>query len=468
MSFDLSVFLSSLTSTSLLQGAVMTVALTIVSFAVGLGIGLLVALLRDHRWRWVRVLAWTYVWVFRAIPTLVQLLFVWNALPALVPAFTGTWFTPFLAAALALALNEGAYAAEIVRGGLLSIDDGQKLAARALGLSPWRTFRRVIAPQLMRVIIPPMSNDFITMLKITSLASVISLRELLTNTQLIISSTFRFAELYAAVAVWYLVLVSIFMIVQAHIERRYVWTLTRAGRNDGPAAQRGDAMSRPLDGDDGRHGQQPPMRAEPGHGEARRTTPPPATTCRSATCSTRRSSTRTVHAGATVRRRTTSSSRATSTSATGQTEVLRGVTFGVHRGDVKAVLGPSGSGKSTLLRCLALLEPVDAGEVRLEGARIGSQEGRGGGPRRFPERQLARQRSEIGMVFQRFNLFPHLTALGNVMIGLHGGPRQVAHGGQARSRRRCWAAWAWPNGPASTRASCPAASSSGWRSPARW
>ena len=224
MSFDPSVFLSALTSTSLVQGAAITIALTIVSFTLGLAIGLLVAVCRDHRWRGVRWLAWAYVWVFRAIPTLVQLLFVWNALPLIIPAFSGSWFTPFMAATLALAINEGAYAAEIVRGGLLSIDDGQKLAARALGLSPWRTFRRVIAPQLMRVIIPPMSNDFITMLKITSLASVISLRELLTNTQLIISSTFRFAELYLAVAIWYLVIVSVFMIVQARIEKRYVWT----------------------------------------------------------------------------------------------------------------------------------------------------------------------------------------------------------------------------------------------------
>jgi polar amino acid transport system ATP-binding protein len=102
----------------------------------------------------------------------------------------------------------------------------------------------------------------------------------------------------------------------------------------------------------------------------------------------------------------------------GRTEVLRGVTLGVRRGDVKAVLGPSGSGKSTLLRCLALLEPLDAGEVRLEGQRIGSREGRSGRSEPLPERLLARQRSEIGMVFQRFNLFPHLTALGNVMIGL--------------------------------------------------
>jgi polar amino acid transport system permease protein len=224
VSFDPSVFLSALTSTSLAQGAAITIVLTIVSFLLGLGIGLLVALGRGHRWRVVRAICWTYVWIFRAIPTLVQLLFVWNALPRLIPALTGSWFTPFMAAVLALSVNEGAYAAEIVRGGLLAIDDGQKLAARALGLSPWRTFRRVIAPQLMRVITPPMANDFITLLKITSLASVLSLRELLTNTQLIISSTFRFAELYAAVALWYLVIVSVFMVLQSWIERRFVWS----------------------------------------------------------------------------------------------------------------------------------------------------------------------------------------------------------------------------------------------------
>ena len=101
----------------------------------------------------------------------------------------------------------------------------------------------------------------------------------------------------------------------------------------------------------------------------------------------------------------------------GANEVLQGVSLGVHRGDVKAVLGPSGSGKSTLLRCLGLLEPIDRGEIHLEGARVGVRESRGGfAP--LPERALARQRVDIGMVFQRFNLFPHLTALGNVMIGL--------------------------------------------------
>jgi ABC-type polar amino acid transport system ATPase subunit len=101
----------------------------------------------------------------------------------------------------------------------------------------------------------------------------------------------------------------------------------------------------------------------------------------------------------------------------GRNEVLRGVSFGVERGDVKAVLGPSGSGKSTMLRCLALLEPIDGGEVRLEGQTIGIRQS-GSRSVRLPERELAGQRSDIGMVFQRFNLFPHLTALGNVMLGL--------------------------------------------------
>jgi polar amino acid transport system ATP-binding protein len=102
----------------------------------------------------------------------------------------------------------------------------------------------------------------------------------------------------------------------------------------------------------------------------------------------------------------------------GRTEVLQGVSFEVDRGDVKAILGPSGSGKSTLLRCLALLEPVDQGEVRLEGRRLGVRDAGGGRLVAEPESVLARERSEIGMVFQRFNLFPHLTALGNVMLGL--------------------------------------------------
>ena len=239
MQFDGRIFMDALTSKALREGLVVTIELTLVSFAIGMVLGLVIALLRQSRFGAVRTAAWGYIWIFRAIPTLVQLLFVWNALPQLVPAFKGQWFSPFLAGAIALSMNEAAYAAEIIRGGLLSIDDGQRLAARALGMQPLKVFRKVIAPQLIRVVIPSIANDFITLLKITSLAYVVSLREILTNAQTQVASSFRFAEWYAAAAVYYLVLVSIFMIFQAWLERRYVWSSAARGGRGLPAVFRG-------------------------------------------------------------------------------------------------------------------------------------------------------------------------------------------------------------------------------------
>ena len=241
---DVQIFLDALTSRALREGLVVTISLTVVSFALGLVIGLGVALLRDSRFRVVRAAAWTYIWVFRAIPTLVLLLFAWNALPQLIPALKGPGYPAFLAATLALSINEAAYAAEILRGGLLSIDDGQRLAARALGMPPTSVFRRVVLPQLVRVVIPASANDFITMLKITSLASVISLREIMTNTQTVIATTFRFAEWYTAAAIYYLVLVSIFMVAQAWLERRYVWLSQPSGGRSRLALLRGNTGAR--------------------------------------------------------------------------------------------------------------------------------------------------------------------------------------------------------------------------------
>lgn len=226
---NLQIFLEALTSRALREGLVVTISLTVVSFALGFVIGLGVALLRDNRFVVVRAAAWTYIWVFRAVPTLVLLLFAWNALPQLIPALKGPGYPAFLAATIALSINEAAYAAEILRGGLLSIDDGQRLAARALGMPPASVFRKVVLPQLVRVVIPASANDFITMLKITSLATVISLREIMTNTQSNIATSFRFAEWYTAAAIYYLVLVSIFMVAQAWLERRYVWVSQPAG-----------------------------------------------------------------------------------------------------------------------------------------------------------------------------------------------------------------------------------------------
>ncbi len=224
MDFHLDIFLQALTSRALREGVLITISLTIVSFVAGLVIGVGVALLRGSRVAALRALGWSYIWIFRAIPTIVLLFFVWYALPQLLPPLRGPGFQPFVAAAIALSVNEAAYAAEIIRGGLLSIDDGQRLAARALGMPPATVFRRIVAPQLVRVVIPPVANDFITLLKITSLAYVVSLREVMTQTQTQIASSFRYAEWYSAAALYYLVLVSVFMVAQAWLERRYVWT----------------------------------------------------------------------------------------------------------------------------------------------------------------------------------------------------------------------------------------------------
>lgn len=234
MDFRLDIFIQALTSPALQQGVRITILLTVVAMAIGLPLGLLVALMRDHRSRVLRGIAWTYVWFFRAVPTLVLLLFVWNGLPQLFPALKERWFSTFFAASIALSVNEAAYAAEILRGGLLSVDEGQRLAARALGLSPRQVFTKVVAPQLIRVTIPPLSNDLITMLKITSLAAFISLQELLSLTRTAVALNFRFVEYYSAAAIYYLVLVSLLMVVQAWLERRFRWTSQRsAGRPSG-------------------------------------------------------------------------------------------------------------------------------------------------------------------------------------------------------------------------------------------
>jgi len=229
MNFDPAVFVQALTSQGFRDGAIIAIALTVASQLTAVAIGLVLAVMRGSGVRLLRGVSWTYVWIFRAIPTLVQLLFVWNALPQLFPALIQDWFSPFIAAWIALSINEGAYMAEIVRSGLLAVDEGQQLAARALGMTPLSVFRRVVLPQVVRVIIPPTANEFISMLKITSLASAISLRELLTYTQQEISITFRFAEFYAAAAIYYLVIVSVFMAFQAWLERRFQWTSMRGG-----------------------------------------------------------------------------------------------------------------------------------------------------------------------------------------------------------------------------------------------
>ena len=182
-SFDTHIFWEALTSSPYWHGAILALELTLVSLATACVIGFFLALGRSSRFRWVRGFVFFYNWIFRATPTLLQLLFIWNGLPQIWSTFASDWFKPFLAAFIALSLNEAAYMSEIIRAGLLSVDPGQELAGRALGMTRPRILRRVIVPQAIRIVIPPTGNEFITLLKLTSLAYVISLHELLTASQ---------------------------------------------------------------------------------------------------------------------------------------------------------------------------------------------------------------------------------------------------------------------------------------------
>jgi polar amino acid transport system permease protein len=175
----------------------------------------------------IRIVIRIYVGVFRAIPTLLWLLFFWNALPQFSTVFREAWYTPFMAAWVALTVNEAAYQVEINRAALNSVDKGQTSAATAFGFSPLQIFGLITLPQATRVALPPTVNEFITLLKATSLASVISLQELMTVTNQAVATSFQFKEYYAVAAVFYLAIVGLLTALQGRIERYFDWTVER-------------------------------------------------------------------------------------------------------------------------------------------------------------------------------------------------------------------------------------------------
>lgn len=224
MSFDPSIFWEALFSWPFLRGALLTFVLTVVAHLTAILIAVPLAVVLNGPPSILRSLVTAYVGFFRAVPTLLQLLFVWNALPQIFPIFREEWFTPFFAAWVALSLNESAYQVEINRAGLSSVDGGQMAAGQAIGLKKSHIYRYIMLPQALRVALPPTMNEFITLLKLTSLASIISLQELMTVTQINVARTFQFSEYYAVALVWYLAMVYSLMGLQKLVERRFRWS----------------------------------------------------------------------------------------------------------------------------------------------------------------------------------------------------------------------------------------------------
>jgi polar amino acid transport system permease protein len=217
----------------IMTGLLRTLEITALSMLIGLVLGFASAVARVSPNRVLRGIAWFYVWFFRGTPVLVQLIFWFNLgvlfqsvslgipyLPALVSAPTNDLITPFTAALLGLGLNEGAYMSEIVRAGVLSVDQGQTEAARALGMTRGRIMRVIVLPQAMRVIVPPTGNELIGLLKTSSLASVISFQELLSSATRIYSVNLEVLELLLVVSIWYLAITSVLSAGQWALERR--------------------------------------------------------------------------------------------------------------------------------------------------------------------------------------------------------------------------------------------------------
>jgi polar amino acid transport system permease protein len=218
-----------------LAGLRRTLELTALAMAIGIALGVVTAVMRLSANPLLSGFSWLYIWLFRGTPVLVQILF-WNNIAALYPHLSlGVPFggpelvggsanaviTPFIAAILALGLNEGAYMAEIVRAGIISVDEGQTEAAHALGMTRLQTLRRIVLPQAMRMIVPPTGNETISMLKTTSLVSVIATTELLYSVQLIYAVNFEVIPLLIAASIWYLVVTSVLSVGQYFIERRF-------------------------------------------------------------------------------------------------------------------------------------------------------------------------------------------------------------------------------------------------------
>ncbi len=398
-------------ATPVLKGIVITLELTVIAMGAGIVIGVILAVMRLSPNRLLSGSAWIYIWFFRGTPVLVQLFFWYVGISYLYPVLTfgipfGPTFytvnanaliTSFVAGALGLSLNEGAYMAEIVRAGIISVDDGQTEAAQSLGMSKAQTLRRIVLPQAMRIIIPPTGNETISMLKTTSLVYVIALADLFTATQNISNANYETVPL---LLVW--PASGICSSPRCSPSGSSTWSATTPGDPAGLfPRRRSNGSARTSSGSD--RDRCRPWPRPPGWLPMSEAPGTAAPWCEAVQ----------------VRK------------SFGRLEVLKGIDLTVQPGEVLCLIGPSGSGKSTFLRCINHLEKIDGGELSVDGELVGYRRS-GDKLYELRDREVCSKRAEIGMVFQQFNLFPHMSVLDNVISG----PVRVKKESPARARER--------------------------------
>lgn len=369
MQFDWHYTLGLLWNGDFWRAVATVVELSLETWVLGIIFGFFLALARQSQRRWLRNAAGLYIWFFRSLPLLVLLIFVYN-LPQVFPSTSVVLSNPYSAGLIALVLSEAAYIAEIHRGGLLAVVKGQLEAGKALGVGYKGIQRLIVVPQALRVALPTLANEYITIVKLTSLVSVISLSEILLVGQQLYTQNFLVMETMLAVAFYYVLIVTVFSRL-LHLLENHLDVTRRKPKTIAPA-ELGQVV-------------------------------------------TRRNSDQTAPGEFALQAQSVRKSY-------GELEVLKGVDLNVRWGEVVSIIGPSGSGKTTLIRTMNGLESLDHGQITLQGQPFlrGTQDPEGPLSHKVHMQNIV----HVGMVFQGFNLFAHKTVLENVMLA----PVYHAHG----------------------------------------
>ncbi len=381
-------------------GLEVTLEITAAAFFGSMALGLVIAEARMSRVGVLRGVGATYIWLIRGTPLLLQLLFLYDALPSI-----GITLAAIPTAMIGFTINGAAFLAEIFRGGFSAVGRNQTSAAESLGMSPWVTRRYILIPQAFRVILPSLGNELVSLIKSTSIASIISVQELTERAQYQASQTFTYVPVFGAAAIIYLLVTSAVSGAQWLLERKFSPDRVRTGRGTSVMSRWvGFGLFSRSDGaaSDSLTAVRPDEADPAGDVIVDTASSPRIKISRSV-----------VGDVGDLGEPIVVIDKATKTY--GHREVLKGVSATIRRGEVVAILGASGAGKSTLLRLVNHLEALDDGSIAVKGQQVGYRPD--GTPKRS-SREIARDRAtaRIGMVFQHFDLFDHLTVLENLVV----------------------------------------------------